>query len=410
MNKRKTINQSGQKEHNLGAIIRELHTDRSCTRVKLAEAMQLTQASITKIIDQLIEWGVVSERGGVGSGVGRRAIRLHLNTENYHVVAARISRGWMVAAVYDMDGRLCDMIRREFDADERPVDAVNNLANMIRTLILRSKVRILSIGVAVPGPYDYYAGKISLISGFPGWDEINVREQLQGAFDIPVFIDQDANCGALAEMWYTEGNRDTNMVFVVAERGVGAGLLLNSSIYRGSSGFAGEFGHASINIFGPICECGNRGCLELYGSLVALENLYQQESFDPAHPGTALVRVSAKEILVRVHAGEALAVRVFSKTVAYLCFGVVGIINTLNPEMVVFADRMVSGSEELFLEIADQTFKQFLLPEIYSRLRVKACTLDGDPMLLGASALAFDQMLQTPSAFFHTEENAELEG
>ena len=75
MNKRKTINQSGQKEHNLGAIIRELHTDRCCTRVKLAEAMQLTQASITKIIDQLIEWGVVSERGGVGSGVGRRAIR-----------------------------------------------------------------------------------------------------------------------------------------------------------------------------------------------------------------------------------------------------------------------------------------------------------------------------------------------
>ena len=295
--KRKTINQDHQKEHNLGAIIRELHADRNCTRVKLVKAMQLTQASITKIIDRLIEWGVVSESGTVESSVGRKAIRLHLNTDRYHVIAARICRGWTIVAVYDMDGRLCDMMRTEFNATMCPTDVVNHLGDMIQTLISRSPFSILAIGVAVPGPYDYYAGRISLISGFPGWDKINVPRQLQSRFDIPVFVDQDANCGALAEQWYSEGNRDTNMVFVVAERGVGAGLVLNSSVYRGSNGYAGEFGHASINVFGPICECGNRGCLELYGSLVALENLYQQEGFNPEHLIGVVERVPAKEIL-----------------------------------------------------------------------------------------------------------------
>lgn len=397
--KRGSINQSFQKENNIAVVLRALHADAGCTRVKLAEMTGLTQASITKIITQLIEWGAVSELESVGTGVGRKATLLHLNSENYRVAAVRINRNYINVAIYDMDGRLYDMARCETNSQEGARRSVERMIQLLRGLLSRADVPVLSIGVAVPGPYNYNAGRISLMSGFPGWNEIDIKGELEKAFSLPTFVDQDANCGALAEMWYSDPEEDCDILFIAADRGIGAGLILDSSVYRGRDGFAGEIGHASINMFGPRCECGNRGCLELYGSSIALENAYRQEVFDPMNPSSLLTDVSTRGILALVRAGDPAARRAYSKTVAYLCFGVVGIINALNPDTVVFADKIVNGGD-LFLEVANQTFKQYLMPEYYDRLHIKVCSLDGDPMLLGASVLAYDHMLLTPSTYF----------
>ena len=399
--KRETINQNYQKENNIAVVMRALHSDPACTRVKLAEATGLTQASITKIITQLIEWGTVSELESVGTGVGRKATLLHLNSEYFCVAAVRIQRDYINAAIYDMDGRLYDMARCEIKSEEGARHSADRMIQLLRGLLERTDVPVLSIGVAVPGPYNYNAGRISLMSGFPGWNEIDIKGKLENAFHLPTFVDQDANCGALAEMWYSKSRDDSDLLFICADRGIGAGLILDSSVYRGRDGFAGEIGHASINIFGPRCECGNRGCLELYSSTIALENAYRQEVFDPLNPVSLVDSVSTKSILALVRAGDPFARRVYSKTVSYLCMGIVGIINTLNPATVVFGDRITQGGE-YFLEIADRIFKQYLMPEYYDRLRIRICTLDGDPLLLGASVLAYDQMLQTPSVYFQT--------
>lgn len=395
-----SINQNVQKENNISVVLRALRADTECTRIRLTKSTGLTQPSITKIIAQLIEWGAVSELEGVGGGIGRKATRLHLNAERYRVAAVRINRTYINVAVYDMAGRLYDMASCETSSEDGARSSMNRMTDMLSRLLARAEVPVLSVGVAVPGPYNYRAGRISLMSGFPGWSEIDIRAELESAFGLPVFVDQDANCGALAEMWYSSLEGNSDMLFICADRGIGAGLILDSSVYRGRDGFAGEFGHASINIFGPRCECGNRGCLELYGSTVALENIYRQEMFDPMDSDSLLTDVSAGEILALVQEGDTVARRAYSKTVAYLCFGVVGMINTFNPATVVFADKIIEGGN-LFLQVADQTFQQYLMPEIYDRLHIRVCTLDGDPMLLGASVLAYDQMLQTPSAYFH---------
>lgn len=394
-----SINQTVQKENNLSVVLRELRACNECTRVRLAKQTRLAQASITKIVAQLIEWGLVEERESIGSGVGRKAVRLHLNSENYHVAAVRINRHYIIAAIYDMDGRLYDMTRCEINFTGGPESSLKKLIENLREMISRSSHPIMSIGVAVPGPFNYNTGRITLMSGFPGWNEIDIGAVLTDAFQLPVFVDQDANCGALAEMWYSNIESGSDMLFIAADRGIGAGLILNSQIYRGHDGYAGEIGHASINFFGPRCECGNRGCLELYASTIALENTYRDDLFDPMNPASTICNVSASKILELVRAGDPVACRAYSKTVTYLCFGVVGIINALNPRIVVFSDKMVNGGE-LFLTVARKTFQQYLMPEIYENLCIKTCTLDGDPMLLGASVLAFDHMLQTPSIYF----------
>lgn len=278
---------------------------------------------------------------------------------------------------------------------------MDRLIGIASQLLSHTDVPVRCIGVAVPGPFNYKESRIHMMSGFPGWEKIDIRKRLEKAFSLPVFVDQDANCGALAELWFGGEHQPSSMLFITADRGIGAGLIMNSKIYRGRTGFAGEIGHTSIDILGPRCECGNRGCLELYGSSSALKNAYYQDLYFPSDPDSLSVRPNTGMILERVRAGEPNACRAYTKAVSYLAFGVVGVINTLDPAAVVFSDRMVHGGP-LFLETVMRTFKQYLMPEIFEHLQVKVCSLDGDPMLLGASVLAYDHMLRIPSEFFNS--------
>lgn len=315
--KNEVINQNTQKENNISVVLRTLHGDESCTRIRLSEATGLTQASITKIIALLIEWGAVSESESIGTGVGRKSVLLHLNSDRYRVAAVRINRTYIIAAIYDMDGRVYDMEKCEIHSQEGVRSSCSRVIQLLRKLLNRADTPPLAIGVAVPGPYNYNAGRISLMSGFPGWNEIDIKSELESCFDLPVFVDQDANCGALAELWYSESGKSDNMLFICADRDIGAGLILDSSIYRGRDGFAGEIGHSSINIFGPRCECGNRGCLELYGSTVALENAYRSEQFEPSNPDSLLSSINTNTILSLVRTGDHAACRAYRKTVFY---------------------------------------------------------------------------------------------
>lgn len=392
--KTQAINQSFQKEHNISVVLRALLAHDGCTRMQLCQATGLTQPTMTKIISQLLEWNAVYEQESIGSGVGRKAVCLHLNAEMYRVLSVRINRKYISAAIYDPQGGTHGTARCEISVQEGARSSMLKTIRLLRALLAEEDHPVLGIGVAVPGPFNYQTGRISLMSGFPGWNEVDIRAELEQVFHLPTLVDHDANCGALAELWHSSSaHQSENMLFVCADRGIGAGLILNGSVYRGSDGFAGEFGHASVNMFGPVCECGNRGCLELYASASALENAYLQQTSRP---------LSTDDILTRVRLSQPDACAAYQQIVHNLCCGVVGLINTLNPDAVVFADRLINGGP-CFLDTARRTLKERLIPEIYQKLRIRLCTLDEDPMLLGASVLVFDRLLHTPSAFFRME-------
>ncbi|NLF27313.1 MAG: ROK family transcriptional regulator [Clostridiales bacterium] len=404
MNAKSGSNQTGLKDANLSRIIRALHFDENCTRVSLARDMGLTQASITKLVNELIRSGLVVETNSVESSKGRRPIRIKLNGNKYLTLSGRVNRDYVSAALYNINGRLCyyndERIRPAGGARE----AMNHLKRMMREGLQIAQATVLGIGMALPGPFDARHGRIALMSGFPGWEQIDIRRELNEALALPVFLEQDANCGALAELWYGKYRNLNNMLYIAGDRGVGAGLILNGQLYKGMSGFAGELGHMSINCFGPLCECGNRGCLELYGSAVALEEEYQRSLFDLWQRGEGRSRagsVTARDICRMVREDDALARCAYEKTIGYLAFGTAGMINTLNPEAVIYADRITEGGQ-FFLEVVRETLKRHLMRDVYEELIVDTSALQNaptvrDPMLLGASVLVIEQMLETPS-------------
>lgn len=396
------MNHLSLKESNLMEIVRTLHFNQINTRSTLAKQLGVTQAAITKLVNELMQYSLVSEEAVIAGKKGRPAIQLKFNGERILVLTGRINRDYISCAIYDLNGTLYEYSERKISSSTRANEAVAMFGDLGSSMLNKADRRVIGLGMALPGPFDARHGRIALMSGFPGWEYIDLQKELTDRLQLPVFLEHDANCGALAELWYGDDRTVENMVYIVGDRGVGAGIILGGRVYQGEQGFAGEIGHTTINCFGPKCECGNRGCLELYGSTRALEAAYRDMVFNAWQKNNSLededtADLSAKDICALVLQGDEMACRAYKKTVAYLSIGAINLINLLNPEAVVFSDKITDGGP-LFLEVAKNTLKEHLMPDVYQSLKISTSSLQynalvADPMLLGTSVVVFEQIM-----------------
>ena len=378
---------------NLRLVVRAILDMEHPTRIALAKKLALSQSAITKIVNRLLKSGLVVESACLDTDRGRKPIELEVNKRLAVSLAVRVNRNYISAVLCAIDGAVLYRDTRRISAEEGIAAAVVTLKALIRHMLEHLPLPVWGIGMALPGPLDVRRERIAIMTGFPGWSDVDLIGELGEEFHLPVFLDHDANCGARAETWYGEYRHCKSLVYVLCDRGIGVGFVLGEDIYANPRGFTGEFGHMSINCFGPKCECGNHGCLELYASTVALEREYQRELFESGSDRGAAQ--TSPEICALVREGDAVARRAFARVSRYLAFGTVSLINLLNPETVVFDDRITEGGP-YFLEVVQDTLKRHLLPNIYNDLQVNVSSLDGDAVLLGAGALAFERLLEDP--------------
>ncbi|MFR6331117.1 MAG: ROK family protein [Eisenbergiella sp.] len=271
-----------------------------------------------------------------------RAVRaavvgITLKGENFKVLAIRLSRKCFMVGCFDINGKEYDITIRAVNQDQsvEEVMRMENIAGHYETY-LRDHT---GVGIAVPGPVILSEERIALVTGKVGWKNIRFRERFQQRFGIPVYIEHDANAGALAEWWFGHNRmeRGTHM-YVAAGQGIGAGITLDGKVMHGSMGVAGEIGHMSINCNGPRCQCGNRGCLELYASVSAMVKRIN----DGIDQGgiTSLRRDSTVHQIARaMEMGDPLAVQAFDETAEFLGFGLSQMINLYNPDVIVIGDE-----------------------------------------------------------------------
>ncbi len=394
-----------QKDLNYSAVIRMIQSDPNASRVKISRNTGLGQATLTKIIGELIDCKLVIETESLGTSVGRKPICLKLNPEEYVLGAMRINREYLTVALYNLCGeRLC-MEQVSYCNGDTATQTLDHMKELWTRLIDDFDTeRIIGIGIAVPGPFNARTGRITLMSGFPGWKDVDIHAGMSAHTGFDVCVEHDANCGALAVYWHDGMHtRDESLIYVLSDTGIGAGLIMDGELYRGTTGFSGEIGHVSINFNGPQCECGNCGCLEMYTSTRAMVQQYEAESIRARSDGAP--RMSTDEFLRLARHGDPIARSIYERGVSLLAFGVAGTINTLNPDVVVFADRISKGGEA-FLPTVNAMLQKLLVPDIFNSVRVDICHLEEDPSLLGASIAAFEQVLLYPTILrkrvFHT--------
>lgn len=390
-------NQKGKNLEDIGQMNRALvislmRKKEICSRIDLAKATGLKQATITNIINDLLECGLVAETGIIDGKKGRRSIGLTFNGDKYKVVGVRLARKYFTVGLFDLVGNEYEVIDEKIQRLSSPRDVLNKMIERISEIMKRSEdSRVIGIGVAVPGPFFKREGKIGLMTEFPGWEDISIKEELKASFGLPTYVDHDANVGALAEWWLGSHFMDSGtMVYIVAGQGIGAGIINDGKSFTGALGIAGEIGHMSISFDGQKCQCGNRGCLEQYCSTIALIKGVKKEL--DKYPQSILTQdCTLNQIFEALDAGDELATKVFGRAATYLGLGLVNIIYAYNPHVIVIGDDLSKAGQRL-VDIVSKTVEENILPILYKNVTIRLSSLKTDPVLLGAGSLVIDNI------------------
>ncbi len=401
MNHYKAIgnNNSDLTEMNRSVIVKILQQKEVCSRAEISKITGLTQASITKIVAVLMDMGIVTEVGTIKGNGNRRSIGLRLNAEEMQVIGVKFSRHMFSVGVFDISGKSYTMKETEFRLEDDTREVLNDMKRQIHATLKKYK-KVVAIGLALPGPYLRDEGRIAMVTSMPKWHEINFIDEFKKEFNKPLFIEQDANAGALAEWWFGNHGRPLNtLAYLLAGEGVGSGIVENDNLMLGMQGVASEIGHISIDVNGLKCECGNRGCLELYCSASAMLKRAGEEI-----PGFAKKKYKNRaeacgEVFKEARKGNKKAIKVVDEIATYLGYGCVTLINAYNPDIIVIGDIL---AQDLLLPRVKEVIKERIIPEMYEKIKIEISSLNIDSTLYGAAAIATDRLLRRPSEYLKT--------
>ncbi|MFJ2728842.1 ROK family protein [Streptomyces collinus] len=258
------------RSHNAALVLDLLRTAGApgISRLELAERTGLTPQAVSKITARLRDEGFAAEAGRRASTGGKPRTVLRLVPEAGHAVGVHLDRDELRAVLVDLDGTVVGQRRGPLDLGAGAEAVLGVLAGVVEELVaevlggggLAAAGSLLGVGVALPGPLDHARGVLHRVTGFPAWEGFALRDTLTGRLGVPVVVDKDTNAAALGLSVAGEGG---SFAYLHLGTGLGAGLVIGGHVHRGARTGAGEFGHQVLQLDGPACGCGNRGCVEV---------------------------------------------------------------------------------------------------------------------------------------------------
>ena len=397
-----TINaasQAGVAETNRSRILRHLYRNGVSSRAQIATALGLTPAAITKITAQLIEAHAIEETGDLDGKKNRRSIGLALDTAHFHVIGVKFARSLVQIGVFDLTGNQSSLTTLPYVSNDTIGETIATVHSTIEQL-LHEDPTIVAIGMAVPGPYLRNNGHTAVVSSMQGWRAINFIDEFANSFTVPVFIEQDARAGVLANSLFDpNSNGEPNLAYYLVGEGVGLGVIDHGRIINGALGTATEIGHVSIDVNGKPCDCGNIGCLECYCSTPAIHQMLIDNGTIVNGADSMSHTEACRALFALAHHGNEAALAMIRTIGTYIGYGCLIIFNTFNPHTIVIGDIVSEAGQPLLDEIK-RTVRQRAIPEIYESTTIRLTTMPTDATVLGAAAVAINYLLDHPSDFF----------
>lgn len=389
MNK-KTVDPTNVREHNLSQIIKRIRAEGSISRASLARATGLSATTISSIASELLESGYVAETGEGKSSGGRRPILLAFQPDQKMVIGIDLGASHITTALTNLQGNIKVIQSKKFNASEDPEGAIEYIRQQVKTLLHHQSVGpngVLGIGIAAPAPLE--GEKLDMLSPviLPQWEGIQLVEKIEAASGLPVYIDNDANVGAIAEKWWGSGRGVSNLVYIKLGTGVGAGLIINDKIFKGTGGTAGEIGHTTINTKGPMCRCGNRGCLESYVSNLAVLAKTKKRLVD--YPASILKQqaLTIEHLIDAAQQQDELAIDIIVSAGKNLGIAIANLLNLVNPELIILGGDIVEVGE-LFVDAVRSTAFNRSISKAANEVTIKISEFQQDSIVVGAATLA----------------------
>lgn len=356
------------------------------SRAELARLMGVRRGAVSRLVDELLGTGLVFEGAKGESRRGRKPMHLHIETRERCVVAVDVGATHTTLLLSDLLGHaLADVV--ELPTPGRPQLLVKEIARALSGLLAshREAGECAGVGVSVSGLVDI-DGRIKY-SPTLGWRDAHLLEPLRAATGLPVIVENSTKACVLGQVWAVRGDApvDGPVAFVNVSDGVGVGIAVDGKLLRGAHNVAGEFGHVPLNLYGPRCSCGRRGCWEAYVSKRAVIARYR--GTDPSWPASAEIgAVTIEDVMARAHRGEGRALETLRETGHFLGCGLATIVKAVDPRRI-YVGGEITAAWDLLAPTVLETLREDDVVRETGGTEILTVPLGEYPRLRGAAAL-----------------------
>jgi len=387
---------------NRAEIIRCLSIQGPISRIELASQLGLTKMAISSIVSEMIEEGLILEQGTHASsdksraalpenpseesfcapsaGAGRRPSMLTIHAEQINALGLYLSRDAIEGVQCDVTGQIIRTWNHPLEEFTNADNYLEQIDELLDVMLFETAGRhVVGIGISSIGPLDMSTGRLLSPANFHGIHNLSLTKFVQRKCSFPVILDNDMNAAVQAEQLYGTAKKYRHVVYLGIANGIGAGVISYGRIFQGSSGVGGELGHMSVNMDGPDCLCGNRGCLELYVSIPVL--LQQSGS------------LNIKEMVNQAVNDPASANAWQPRMMQALTTALVNIANIFDPEIILLGHQSIYLAPLLLPELENEVNKHIIQREI-RHIPIRIAAFGEQTPLVGAAALVFQAVFR----------------
>jgi glucokinase-like ROK family protein len=368
------------------------------SRTDLAEEMGLTKAAVTVIVNDLISNGIILETESRTTSSGRRPVVLEINPNHGLVAAIDMGAMHLGVALGDFSARILEEVEIPFRIADGPEKCLKQADTILHEVLKKRGLTssdLSGIGIGVPGPVIADEGFVMAPPIMPGWDRFPIRATLEKQWKTSVTLNNDAELGALGEWAYGAGRGEKNLAFIKVGSGIGAGLIINQQIYGGTTGSAGEIGHLTVDENGPLCTCGNHGCLEAFAGGHAIAS--QAKKLVASGKRTLLSEkevdsITAQDVAEAARRGDLPAQEILKRSGTYIGIALAGLINLVNPSTVIIGGGVAQVGDLLTTPIR-QAVRERSLRASEHGVRITTAMLGRRSSLIGALVQAINHAI-----------------
>jgi predicted NBD/HSP70 family sugar kinase len=354
------------------------------SRAEIARATGLSRTTVSSLVGDLKGAGLVVERAANGEAhdqsVGRPPVLLSFDRSAGAVVGIDLGHSHIGVVVGDLSHTVLAELWRDVDVDSSASHGLDIATDLVESALDEAGVereRVLGVGMGIPGPITSENGTVGSTSILPGWVGVDAASAMQERLGMVVRVENDANLGALAELVWGAGRGAQDFLFVSVRSGIGAALVIDGRLYRGTGGTAGELGHTLFRENGEVCRCGNRGCLETVAGTVAVAGAFNAVRGED---------IGVHELIQRAHDGDSLAERVIAEAGRSLGVALGNLCNVINPERVIIGGDLSAAGDVLLAPITE-SISRYAIPSAAAEVGVVAGQLGRRAEVMGALAL-----------------------
>ncbi|MDM8529016.1 ROK family transcriptional regulator [Anaerolineales bacterium HSG24] len=377
------------KQHNKQLVLNTIYGQDRISRVEVARLTSLTRTTVSSVVSELMDEGLVAEVGVGPSAGGKPPILLSVVDDSYHLIGLDLANGKFRGAVFNLRGKIRHRVEIPIDGQggDEALELVYQLSDQ---LLKATHSSLLGIGIGAPGVIDPLQGIVRQAVNLK-WENLSLVALLRDRYGLPVYLVNDSHAAALGEYTFGQHDNATSLIVVKIGRGIGAGIVINGQLFYGNGYGAGEIGHVVVAGNGQQCQCGNYGCLEtVAGSRALLKEAITIAQNNPQSQlnqfSNSPEQLSMDQVIEAFNNGDKSLEPFLANAGRYLAVTIANLIGALNIEHIVIAGRVANFGPAILIPLQTELHKR-ILSTLVARTKIVTSNINADVVKLGAAAL-----------------------